>query len=145
MTSPASEHQGGREPSRYPARESDHAAKRHSFAVEAQVNGGGVVADEVTRTGMADGALYDDRRDSWLTGPASTRWLVLLANSVFTIPPQPPAVFNVAAYTASGYSAPAPFQGLSVGAHSQLEVNLGTQIVNTANIGVHVSYFAARS
>ena len=54
-------------------------------------------------------------------------------------PTATPAVFNVVGYTAAGYTAPAPFQGLSVGAHSQMELNLGSQIVNTANVGVHVS------
>jgi hypothetical protein len=54
-------------------------------------------------------------------------------------PTATPAVFNVAAYTASGYDAPSTYQGLSVGAHSQMELNLATEIVDTSNIGVHVS------
>jgi hypothetical protein len=112
--------------------------KGHSFAVEAQVNGGGVVADEVTRTGMAEVPCTTTGVTSWYGAGFDTLVGSSGELSIYN-PTATPAVFNVAAYTASGYSAPAPFQGLSVGAHSQLEVNLGTQIVNTANIGVHVS------
>jgi hypothetical protein len=112
--------------------------KGHSFAVEAQVNGGGVVADEVTRTGLAQVPCTTTGVTNWYGAGFDT--LVGSSGEISLYnPTATPAVFNVAAYTAAGYSAPAPFQGLSVGAHSQLEVNLGTQIVNTTNIGVHVS------
>ncbi|MGA2969928.1 MAG: DUF5719 family protein [Acidimicrobiales bacterium] len=112
--------------------------KGHSFAVEAQVNGGGVVADEVTRTGMAEVPCTTTGVTEWYGAGFDTLVGSSGELSVYN-PTATPAVFNVAAYTAAGYSAPAPFQGLSVGAHSQLEVNLGTQIVNATNIGVHVS------
>jgi hypothetical protein len=112
--------------------------KGHSFAVEAQVNGGGVVADEVTRTGLAQVPCTTTGVTNWYGAGFDTLVGSSGELSIYN-PTATPAVFNVAAYTAAGYTAPAPFQGLSVGAHSQLEVNLGTQIVNTTNIGVHVS------
>lgn len=112
--------------------------KGHSFAIEAQVNGGGVVANEVTRTGMAEVPCTTTGATNWYGAGFDTLVGSSGELSIYN-PTATPAVFNVAAYTAAGYSAPAPFQGLSVGAHSQLEVNLGTQIVNTTNIGVHVS------
>ena len=36
-------------------------------------------------------------------------------------------------------SAPEAFQGISVPSHAQREVNLGNEVVNTANIGVSLS------
>ena len=56
----------------------------------------------------------------------------------FYNPTATPAVINVTADTPSGFVAPAPFQGLPVAAHAQVELNLGGQIVNTRNIGVRV-------
>ena len=112
--------------------------KGHSFAVEAQVNGGGVVANEVTRTGMAQVPCTTTGVTNWYGAGFDTLVGSSGELSIYN-PTATPAVFNVAAYTALGYSAPAPFQGLTVGAHSQLEVNLGAQIVNATNIGVHVS------
>ena len=49
------------------------------------------------------------------------------------------AVFNVTAFTPGGFSSPAPLQGVSVGAHAVLTLNLGEQIVATQNFGVQVS------
>jgi hypothetical protein len=112
--------------------------KGHSYAVEAQVSGGGVVAQEVTRTGMAQVPCATSGVTSWYGAGFDT---VVGSSGVLSIfnPTATPAVFNVATYSSSGYAAPAPFQGLSVGAHSQLEVALGTQVVNTTNVGVHVT------
>jgi hypothetical protein len=112
--------------------------KGHSYALEAQVTGGGVVAQEVTRTGMAEVPCTSTGVTNWYGAGFDTLVGSSGELSIYN-PTAAPADFNVAAYTAAGYSAPAPFQGLSVGAHSQMELNLGTQIVNTTNIGVHVS------
>jgi hypothetical protein len=49
-----------------------------------------------------------------------------------------PAVMNVSVYTAAGFSAPEAFQGLSVPAHAEIDVNLAQEIVNTSNIAVGV-------
>jgi hypothetical protein len=45
---------------------------------------------------------------------------------------------NASIFTASGFSAPQSLQGLSIPAHAQTEINLGTEVVNTANVGVSV-------
>jgi hypothetical protein len=49
------------------------------------------------------------------------------------------AVFNVSVFTASGVSVPESFQGLAVPAHAQREVDLGTEVVNTPNIGIRLN------
>jgi hypothetical protein len=112
--------------------------KGHSYAVEAQVSGGGVVAQEITRNEMAEVPCTSTGVTNWFGAGFDTLVGSSGELSIYN-PTATPAVFNVATYSATGYAAPAPFQGLSVGAHSQMELNLGTQIVNTANIGVHVS------
>jgi hypothetical protein len=112
--------------------------KGHSYAVEAQVSGGGVVAQEVTRTGRAEVPCTTTGVTNWYEAGFDT--LVGSSGEVSVYnPTATPAVFNVSTYSTSGFSAPAPFQGLSVGAHSEMEVDLGSQIVNASNIAVHVS------
>jgi hypothetical protein len=112
--------------------------KGHSYAVEAQVSGGGVVAQEVTRTGRADVPCTSTGVTNWYEAGFDT--LVGSSGEVSVYnPTATPAVFNLSTYSTSGFSAPAPFQGLSVGAHSEMEVDLGAQIVNASNIAVHVS------
>jgi hypothetical protein len=112
--------------------------KAHSYAVEAQVSGGGVVAQEVNKSGRAVVPCTSSGVTNWYGAGFDT---VVGSSGVLSIynPTATPAVFNVATYTSAGYAAPAPFQGLSVAAHSQLEVNLGTQVVNLTNVGVHVT------
>jgi hypothetical protein len=112
--------------------------KGHSYAVEAQVSGGGVVAQEVTRTGRAEVPCSTTGVTTWYEAGFDT--LVGSSGDVSVYnPTATPAVFNVSTYSTSGFSAPAPFQGLSVGAHAEMEVDLGSQIVNASNIAVHVS------
>jgi hypothetical protein len=112
--------------------------KGHSYAVEAQVSGGGVVAQEVTRTGRAEEPCTSSGVTNWYGAGFDTLVGSSGELSVYN-PTATPAVFNVSIYSTSGFSAPAPFQGLSVGAHSETEVDLGSQIVNTTNVAVHVS------
>ena len=112
--------------------------KGHSYAVEAQVSGGGVVAQEITRNEMAEVPCTSTGVTNWYGAGFDTLVGSSGELSIYN-PTATPAVFDVATYSATGYAAPAPFQGLSVGAHSQMEVNLGTQIVNATNVGVHVS------
>jgi hypothetical protein len=110
----------------------------HSFGLEAQVTGGGVVADEVTVNHLAEVPCTATGITNWYGAGFDTLVGSTADLSVYN-PTATPAVFNVAAYTASGYDAPSTYQGLSVGAHSQMELNLATEIVDTSNIGVHVS------
>jgi hypothetical protein len=113
-------------------------ATGHSFGLEAQVTGGGVVADEVTVNHLAEVPCTTTGITDWYGAGFDTLVGSAAYLSVYN-PTATPAVFNVAAYTADGYDAPATYQGLSVGAHSQLELSLGTEIVDSTNIGVHVS------
>jgi len=53
-------------------------------------------------------------------------------------PTETPAVFNVSTFSSSGYVAPQRFQGYAVAAHSQAEIDLGTEIVDLSDVGVHV-------
>jgi Family of unknown function (DUF5719) len=112
--------------------------KGHSFAVEAQVTGGGVVAQEVTRNDMAEVPCASTGVSNWYGSGFDTLVGSSGELSIYN-PTATPAVFNVATYAATGYSAPPLFQGLSVGAHDQMELNLGTQIVDNTNVGAHVS------
>jgi Family of unknown function (DUF5719) len=110
----------------------------HSFGLEAQVSGGGVVADEVTANHLAQVPCSSVGVTNWYGAGFDTLVGSAAYVSVYN-PTATPAVFNVAAYTANGYDAPQTYQGLSVAAHAQMELSLGTEIVDTSNIGVHVS------
>ena len=107
------------------------------FAVAAQVNGGGVVAEVVANGGVTQTPCTSAGITDWYGAGFDT---LVGSNATLSIynPTATPAVFNVSIYGPSGFSAPAPFQGMAVGAHTLLAVNLGGQIVNTDNIGVHV-------
>lgn len=107
------------------------------FAFAAQVSGGGVVAEEVANGGATQTPCTSAGVTDWYGAGFNTS---VGSSGILNIynPTATPAVFNVSIYGPSGFSAPAPFQGMAVGAHSLLAVNLGAQIVNTDNVGVHV-------
>ncbi len=115
----------------------DQLVDGHSFGVSAVVNGGGVVADEVTATHSSVTPCSGAGVTSWYASGLDTS-VGSSAVLSFYNPTATPAVINVTADTPSGFVAPAPFQGLPVAAHAQVELNLGGQIVNTRNVGVHV-------
>ncbi len=48
------------------------------------------------------------------------------------------AVLNASIFTASGVSMPDAFQGLSIPAHTESEIKLASEVVNTSNIGVAI-------
>ncbi|MFI5036047.1 MAG: DUF5719 family protein [Acidimicrobiales bacterium] len=110
----------------------------HSFGVSAVVDGGGVVADELTASrssvvpcpGAGVTAWYGSGLDTSVGSGAALS---------FYNPTATPAVVNVTANTPSGFVAPAPFQGLPVAAHAEVVLNLGGQIVNTRDVGVRVN------
>ncbi len=110
----------------------------HSYGVEAVVNGGGVVAEEVGANASALAPCVAGGVTSWYASGFDTRVGSSAALSFFN-PTATPAVIDVTTFTATGYAAPAPFQGFAVGPHDQVEINLGAQIVNTDNVGVGVS------
>jgi hypothetical protein len=107
-----------------------------SYAAAVQVNGGGVVGEEVMNS-SAEAPCASSGVTDWFAGGFDTTVGSTASLSIYN-PTATPAVFNISAYSPSGYSAPATFQGLAVGAHDQTEINLGSEIVNTVNVGVHV-------
>ena len=109
----------------------------NNFAVAAQVSGGGVVGEEVTRTGTGLAPCISTGLTDWYAAGFDTTVGSRASLSIYN-PTATPAVFDVSTYSRSGFAAPATFQGVSVGAHAQYELNLGNQIVNIENVGVRV-------
>jgi hypothetical protein len=107
------------------------------FGVGAQVSGGGVVGVEVAKGHTSEAPCISTGVTSWFASGFDTTVGSSAVLSVYN-PTATPAVFNVSTFSASGYVAPAKFQGYAVGPHSQAEINLGTAIVDLQNIGVHV-------
>ncbi|MDE3082148.1 MAG: hypothetical protein KGJ39_01870 [Acidobacteriota bacterium] len=108
------------------------------FGVSAIVNGGGVVGAEVAANNTAVAPCVAGGVTDWYAAGFDTLVGSSAVISLFN-PSATPAVVNLTTVTASGFAAPAPFQGLAVGAHAEVAVNLGAQIVDTANVGVHVN------
>ncbi len=112
-------------------------ATGHWFGMSLIVNGRGVVADELNAAGTAQTPCLDSGSTDWYasgldTAVGSTAYLVLYN------PSSTSTVVNVTAETASGFSAPAPYQGVAIAAHRVVSLPLGIRIVNQANVGVHV-------
>lgn len=107
------------------------------FGVGAQVSGGGVVGIEVTKDNTGETPCVSTGTTNWYGSGFDTTVGSSAILSIYN-PTATPAVFNAVAYSDEGLATPAKFQGFSVGAHAQVELNLGTQIVNTTNVGVHV-------
>jgi hypothetical protein len=116
----------------------DQLASGHSFGVSAVVDGGGVVADEVTTTRSSVVPCSGAGVTTWYASGLDTSVGSSAALSFYN-PTATPAVVNVTAETPGGFVAPAPFQGLPVGAHAEVVLNLGGLIVNTRNVGVRVN------
>ncbi len=106
------------------------------FAVAAQIHGGGVVGSVAGANGL-QGTCNSAGVTSWFGAGFDTTVGSTGDLSIYN-PTATAAVFNVSTFTNSGFSAPAAFQGLSVNAHQLVVLNLGTQLVNLTNIGVHV-------
>lgn len=108
-----------------------------NFAVAAQVNGSGVVAEQVAGTNQAASPCADEGATSWYaTGFATT-----VGSSAYVSvynPTATAAVFSTSVYTVTGFEAPEAYQGVSVPAHAQVELDLGNQVVNTTGVGVGV-------
>ncbi len=109
----------------------------NSFGVGVQISGGGVVGIEVTKNHTGEAPCISTGVANWYGSGFNTTVGSSTELSVYN-PTATPAVFNVAAYSSAGLATPAKFQGFSVGAHRQVELNLGTQIVAMTNVGVHV-------
>jgi hypothetical protein len=109
----------------------------NSYAVAAQISGGGVVGAEVTSTNTAEAPCISAGVTQWYGAGFDTTVGSSAALSIYN-PTATPAVLNVSTFSQLGFVAPAKFQGISVGAHAQVELNLGDQIVSTPNVGVRV-------
>lgn len=109
-----------------------------SFGLGAIVDGGGVVAEEVAATTSAQAPCSASGVTDWYGSGFDTLIGSSATLSIYN-PTATPAVFDVSTYSSTGFAAPAPFQGYSVGAHDEAVLNLGKEIVNTSNIGVHVN------
>jgi hypothetical protein len=115
----------------------DKGTAGENYAVAVQISGGGVVGEEIAGT---------NRTEVPCSATGVTRWYAtgfdtLVGSSAYLSiynPTATAAVFNASIYTAAGFYAPASFQGVSVPAHTQIEINLDKQVVNTADVGVGV-------
>ncbi len=109
-----------------------------NYGMGVQISGGGVVGEEIAYNGRAEEPCVSQGITRW----SATGFNTLVGSSAYLSvynPSATSAVFNVSVFTAAGVSDPESFQGLSVPAHAQQEVNLGTEVVNTANVGVRVN------
>lgn len=112
-------------------------AKGNNYGVAVQVSGGGIVGEQVANGVTAESPCRSAGVTNWY-GAGFDSTVGSSADLSIYNPTATPAVFNVTAYSTNGFNAPAPFQGMAVAAHSQLEINLGSEIVNSSNFGVHV-------
>ncbi len=115
----------------------DQSTKNATYGVAVQVSGGGVVGEEIEGSDRAEAPCVNQGSTRWygtgfdtLTGSS--------ANLSVYNPTATAAVFNASIYSATGVSAPQSFQGISVPAHTQSTLDLGTEVVNTQNVGVSV-------
>ncbi len=108
------------------------------FGISAQFNGTGVIAQESVMNGMGVTPCIASGARQWYGAGFDTKVGGMGALSVYN-PTGTPAVLNIVAFTPTGYVAPAPFQGLSIPAHAQQLIDLGTQVVDRADIAVRVT------
>ena len=109
-----------------------------SYGVAVQISGGGVVGDEIAYNDRAEVPCVSQGLTKWFATGFTTLVGSTAYLSVFN-PTATSAVFNASIYTSSGVTDPEAFQGLSVPAHAQREIDLGTQVVNTPNVGVRLT------
>ena len=115
----------------------DHGKLGDDYGVAALVTGGGVVAEEIIGTSRASAPCAAEGTSHWY----ATGFDTLVGSSAYLSvynPTATAAVLNATVYTAAGVAAPVAFQGLSVPAHAESEIDLGKEVVNTANVGVGV-------
>ena len=116
----------------------DLLVKGNSFGLAAQVNGGGVVAEEITSQRNAEVPCSSAGVTSWYASGFDTLVGSSAQLSIYN-PTATPAVMDVTTISSSGFGAPAAYQGLSVAAHAQVVLNLGKVVVNATNVAVHVN------
>ena len=109
-----------------------------TYALAAQVDGGGVSAEQaVTRYGTTAPCVNEGVTNWYGSGFDTTvgsRAILSIYNPTATA-----AVFNVTTFSPSGFLSPASLQGVSVGPHAELALNLGDEIVATQDFGAQVT------
>jgi len=111
--------------------------KGDNFGVAIQISGGGVVGEEITGTNRAETPCVAAGTTHWYATGFDTRVGSSTYLSVYN-PTATAAVLNASIYTVAGVSTPLAFQGFAVPAHTEAEINLGTQVVNIDNVGVSI-------
>lgn len=112
-------------------------AKGDNFGVAAQVSGGGVLGEEIAGSNRAEAPCVATGVRHWY----ATGFDTLVGSSAYLSlynPTATNAVLNVTLYSSAGVAEPDAFQGISVRAHSETQVDLGKAIVNTTNVGVSI-------
>jgi len=110
----------------------------NSFALAAQVDGGGVVAEEVTSGRTAEVPCSSAGVNSWYASGLDTLVGSSAQVSIYN-PTATPAVMDVTTISSTGFAAPAAYQGLSVPAHALVQLDLAKVVVNASNVAVRVN------
>lgn len=106
-----------------------------TYAVSAQVNGGGVVAEQdVSSDGSATPCVAAGTTHWYAAGLDTT----VGSSAILSVynPTATDDVYDVTTTSGRGYGAPTYLQGLTLGSHREMVIDLSKYDVNTANIGV---------
>ena len=108
-----------------------------TYAVAAQILGGGVDAGEVVTTEGLSAPCSSAGTSAWYGSGFDTTVGSRATLAIYN-PTATASVFNILTFSSGGYQAPGPLQGITVGPHAVTSVNLGTYVVATPNVGVQV-------
>jgi hypothetical protein len=107
------------------------------FGVAVQISGGGVVGEEIEGSNHTQVPCSASGVTHWYDAGLSTSVGSSAYVSIYN-PTATAAVLNASIFTTSGVSMPDAFQGLSIPAHTESEIKLASEVVNTSNIGVAI-------
>ncbi|NNN08837.1 MAG: hypothetical protein HKL85_06535 [Acidimicrobiaceae bacterium] len=109
-----------------------------TYALAAQIDGGGVSAEQVVTRYGTQAPCVNEGVTTWYASGFDTTVGSAAILSIYN-PTATAAVFNVTTFSPGGFLSPAPLQGVSVGPHAVLTLDLGSAIVATQNFGVQVN------
>ncbi len=109
-----------------------------TYALAAEIDGGGVSAEQVVTRYGTQAPCVNEGVTNWYASGFDTTVGSAAILSVYN-PTATAAVFNVTTFTPGGFLSPAPLQGVSVGPHAIMTLDLGSAIVVTPNFGAQVS------
>ncbi len=115
-----------------------HLLVGDTYALAAQIDGGGVSAEQVVSRYGTQAPCVNAGVTNWYGSGFDTTVGSLATLSVYN-PTATAAVFNVTTFSPGGFLSPAPLQVVSVGPHAVAPLNLGSEIVATQNFGAQVS------